>query len=110
MGETSKVALIVVGAICALIIGGGGILWVVKAVVSGLIRQNKQLVDNTIDSIKAQTIATNANTAATQALSASLHQQIAVGHERDKNMFKQLDRIETGVRHRRPDPPGHEHH
>lgn len=109
MGETGKVVLIVVGAICALIIGGGGVLWVVRAVVTGLIKQNKQLVDNTIDSIKAQTKATEANTAATQALSATLNQQIAVQNERDRSMFKSLDRIETAMtRRRRGDYAGQE--
>lgn len=86
MGE-----LVAAVSACVAIIGSAmaGMIWVIK-----------RLVNAALANMAANTAAIEANTSATRSLSNTLTQAIAVRDERDKTMFKQLDRIEEKMRPR----------
>lgn len=60
--------------------------------------QGKQLVNAALKNMDANTEAIKANSAATAALAATLRESIVVRDERDRTIFKQLDRIEGKIR------------
>lgn len=65
-------------------------------------KQGRTLVDAALENMTANTDAIRAASSATTALATTLNQAIAVQDERDRTMFKQLDRIEgnfKGSRH-----------
>jgi len=99
MSETWKTVLL---AVVTAFVGGGTLgglmVWLVKSLIRTLIAQNRTLVDNALENMRANTGAIEANTHATQALAGTLSQAIAVRDERDRAMFKQLDRIEKGMK------------
>lgn len=90
---------LVEGSIIAAVIALIG--WGFKRMITALLGQNKQLVTEALLNMKANTDAIGANTEATRALVTTLNQAIAVRDERDKTMFKQLDRIEAHTDPRR---------
>lgn len=106
MDSSLKLVAVVIGAIALLVTGGGGVLWVVRKSVTAIVDQNKTLVDTYVTSSQNQVEATNANTEATRALAATLNQSIAINNERDRTMFKQLDRIERQHDRRHDDVMG----
>ena len=95
MEEAWKGLLVAVGA---LVVGGGGVLWVVRVSVGAIIKQNEALVANMLEGIKGLTEATTINTEATRALANQIHQSFIVRDERDRTLFRQLDRIERDVK------------
>jgi hypothetical protein len=76
----------------------GALVWFAKRMASSMIAQNKMLVTEALVNMKANTAAVSANTDATRELAHSLKEDRAVREERDKGMFKQLDRIERGIK------------
>ena len=74
------------------------LVWMAKRMVTSLIAQNKLLVTEALNNMRANTEAVNANTIATHEFSATLKQDRAVREERDKSLFRQLDRIERKER------------
>lgn len=84
-GGTVAVALALIG-------------WGFKRVVNSLIGQNRQLVTEALTNMKANTAAIEANTSATRELAGSLKEDRIIRDEREKSLFKQLDRIETQAR------------
>lgn len=89
----------------------GLLAWVLKRAFTAILGQNKTLVDEALANMKANTAAIEANTGATRKLSETLNQAIVVRDERDRTMFKQLDRIEDYTERasrRRPDSDLHD--
>lgn len=82
MGETATVAAIAVSLV-------GLAVWVIK-----------RLVDAALENMRANTSAINASVEATQAVINRMETETKVRDERDKTMFKQLDRIEDKVSRR----------
>ena len=72
----------------------GILVWLAKRVVGSLISQNKLLVTEALENMKANTQAVHANTQATNELVINMREDRAVRSERDRSLFKQLDRIE----------------
>ena len=90
----------VVVAVLAIFVGGGGILtWTVKTLVKNALEGMKA---NT-DAIRAQGTATTAQTQAIDALRQSIHFDMKLREERDRAMFKALDRLERRVEEARRD-------
>ena len=75
----------VAAAIMALI---AALVWVVKRVIPSILAQNKELLEGGLAHMRA-------NTAAVEMVTKTLETFIAVRDERDKAMFKQLDKIEA---------------
>ncbi len=88
--EEGKMVLVMIAALAALIVGGGGTLWVVRTSVNAIVKQNAEL-----------TKSIGKNTEATTELTRSMNQYVAVQNERDKSLFRQLDRIERVAGRRR---------
>lgn len=95
MEEGNNMAVLI-AAIAALLIGGGGILWVVRTSVSAIVKQNAELTDSI-----------GKNTAATHKLNDTMTRWVAVQDERDENRREQLNRIERAVNRRRGDSELH---
>jgi hypothetical protein len=72
------------------LLGGGGIA-------AALIAAFKKLLNAALDNMKANTRAIDAHSEATRSLSKTLEQNIAIQNERDKSLFRQLDRIERAT-------------
>lgn len=72
----------------------GALVWIVKRMVVSLIFQNKLLVEEALVNMRANTAAVGANTAATNELAQDMRTERSVREERDRTLFKQLDRIE----------------
>ena len=68
--------------------------WGFKRLVSATIAQNRELVTSALLNMKANTTAIETNTTATRELAQSIREDRVVREERDKALFKQLDRIE----------------
>lgn len=95
MPEGNNMAVLI-AAIAALLIGGGGILWVVRTSVSAIVKQNGELTESI-----------GKNTAATTKLNDTMTRWVAVQDERDGNRREQLNRIERAVNRRRGDTEQH---
>lgn len=68
--------------------------WGFKRVVNSLVAQNRELVTAALTNMKANTAAIEANTSATNQLAETIKTDRAVNAEKEKNLGKQLDRIE----------------
>lgn len=87
----------IVAALLALVVGAGGVLWTVRAVVTSMLKQNKDLIDGALENMKANTAAIEANTRATVVLTSKIEADEKVRAERDRNVAEALRRIESRV-------------
>jgi hypothetical protein len=101
------VALVVI-AVLALFGGGGVLVWLVKRSTAATLSQSRafadnmreqggKLLDSALDNMKANTKAIEANTKATEALVRNMEHAMIVRDERDKSLFKTLERVEDGI-------------
>lgn len=75
-------------------IAGGGVAVVLMALMVWLV---KKLVSDVLENMKANTDAIRANTIATHTVANTLSNQGVIRDERDRALFKQMDRIESAV-------------
>lgn len=80
------------GAVAIILVGL--LVWVVKKVIPAIISQNREVVTEALNNMKANTSAIEANTRATDTLARNLDKAAVIRDERDRSLFKQLDRIE----------------
>jgi hypothetical protein len=74
--------------------------WGFKRMVTATIAQNRELVTSALLNMKANTVAIETNTTATRELAQSIKEDRIVREERDKTLFKQLDKIENKIERR----------
>ena len=92
----SVVAVVVAIAGCV-----GAVTWIARKATTAALVQNKRWVDGALDNFAMNTEAIKANTNATNDLSRAItdaaQEAKIVRDERDKSLFKQLDRMETKI-------------
>ena len=91
----------IIAAVAALILGVGSalttVVWISKKLVGAMVAQNRGLIEGALENMKANTEAIKSNTEVTERLAITLDQTIAIRDERDKSVFRQLDRIERRI-------------
>lgn len=91
----------VVGAIVALLVAVtatvGTVSYLAKRLGTATASQNRVLIDAALKNMEANTAAIHVNSAATTMLTRMIEQSIVVRDERDKSLFRTLDRIENHV-------------
>lgn len=72
----------------------GALVWIAKRLVNSLTASQRMLTEGALDEMKA-------NTKALNALTSGVEKFMTIHQERERSMFKQLDRIEAQQERRR---------
>lgn len=93
MAELGSISAVVVAVLTA----GGLITWVVKSSVSSMVKQSRMFMESALENMRANTAAIKAQSETLASLRQRIDMETRIRDERDRAMFKQLDRVEEKV-------------